>query len=172
MSVILLESYTSRVTHHMVDLLLDAAGGGIGIRPPAGLPAGARYREDIGLILAGTCCDAPLYQDTILAVADRAGADVVLAHHGRFPEILNPVQFSIAARVNGKARLLSNMLLYVERSRGTWLIPSASGPFVSLSGAGLHIRFTPPFMTYVQRQDGLCAAAARIVRAMRGKGAR
>jgi len=134
---------------------------------PDQLPAGAMRVEGINVVLAGTRCDPPLFEDSIRDVAAATGCDVVLVRHGRFPETLNEVRLDVAVRMDFGILLLKDLLLYYRQEDGYWLVPERRGPFVALGRDGIRLSFEPPFLTGDYREDGLLAAAAHIVRALR-----
>ncbi|MFN3727364.1 MAG: hypothetical protein ACK4SZ_13805 [Allosphingosinicella sp.] len=136
-----------------------------------GLPAGAVHLKDRQLILAGTPCDPPLFQEAMHDAAAATGADVILIHHGLHPEVLNPVRFSVLVHMSREPQLLEDMVLYYHQADGYWLVPTAKGLFIALQEDGLRVDFEPPFITFHERSEGVCHAAAMIVRGMRKTGA-
>lgn len=171
MNVSSFESTVSRLTLRMTNFLLDIVGQQDGARASFGLPAGAVLLKDRQLILAGTPCDPPLFHDAMRHAAAVTGANVILVHHGLHPEALNPVQFSVLVHMSREAQLLEDMILYCHPADGYWLVPSGKGPFVALEEDGLRVDFEAPFATCCERCEGLCQAAAMIVRATRATGA-
>ena len=164
------EETVSRLTLRMTNFLLDIVGQHDGARAGFGLPAGAVLLKDRQLILAGTPCDPPLFRDAMSNAAAATGADVVLVHHGLHPEALNPVQFSVLVHMSREPQLFEDMILYFHPADGYWLVPSGKGPFVALEEEGLRVDFEPPFVTFHERCEGICQAAAMIVRATRATG--
>ena len=119
-------------------------------------------------MIAATPCDAPLFEGAIRKAAREKGADVVLMKHGLHPETLNNVSFSILVHMSGKPYLFDDLVLYFHSADGYWLVPSRHGPFIALQKDGLRVDFAPPFITSDERVEGVCEAAAQLVRSMRG----
>lgn len=164
------QQLVSRLTLRMMSLLLTIFGQEDGARAGWGLPAGAVHLKNRKLIVACTPCDAPIFHGAMIAAAEASGCDVVLAHHGLYPETLNTVQFSVLVHMSKKPYLLENMVLYFHQADGYWLVPSDKGPFVALEEGGLRVDFEPPFITFHERCEGVCEAAKRIVIATRNTG--
>lgn len=162
------ETLVSRVTQRMTCFLLDAIGQQSGAPVGYGLPIGAVHLVDQKLILAGTPCDEPLFRKAMHSAAAATGADVLVVHHGLHPEALNPVRFSALVHISREPYLFENMILYHHPADGYWLVPTAKGPFVTLEEDGLRVDFEPPFVTFHERSEGVCTAAAMIVRATAG----
>jgi hypothetical protein len=171
MNIQTFQDHVSRHTRRMLGLLLDIVSQETGSPAPGGLPAGALHLGPAKLIIAGTPCDAPVFHGAMRAAAAATGADVVLVHHGLFPETMSQVTFSVLVHMSGQPYLLENMVLYHHPEDGYWLVPSSLGPYVALEQKGLRVDFQPPFVTFVERMDGVCAAAAKVVRATRFVGA-
>lgn len=170
MNVKTFEATVSRLTLRMTNFLLDTFGQHDGARANYGLPAGAVHLKDRQLIVAATPCDPPLFHDAMRKAAAATGADVIVVHHGLHPEALNPVQFSALVHMSREPYLLEDMILYFHPADGYWLVPSGKGPFIALGEDGLRVDFEPPFITFHERCDGVCKAAAMIVRATRAVG--
>lgn len=83
-----------------------------------GLPAGAVHLRDRKLIVAATVCDPPMFQDAIKQAAISTGSDVLISHHGFYPETLNHAYFSVASQIAGQLCQFDQMLLYVHRAEG------------------------------------------------------
>lgn len=130
----------------------------------AGLPAGALYIQPANLILAGTPCDTPLFRDIIAGACVRFGADVVLVRTGLFPETLNPVTVDMAFLRPESALVVTNLAFMRAQDGGLWLVPPQSGPSFEIRPDGLAMQIEPPFLTWSERCDGTCRAAAEIVR--------
>lgn len=157
----------SPTTGRLLSLLLGAFEQKVGQQGPARLPAGAIYLEPIKVVIAGTRCEAALYDQALRDAAVESDADVILVRHGPFPETLNDVHFDVALRMDLGVVLLKDMQLYFRRSDGYWLVPRRRGPFAALGRDGVRLTFVPPCMTHHYLEDGLTAAAAQIVRAAR-----
>lgn len=163
--------YVGHNTKRITSLLLKIIRQGEGAPARFGLPAGAVHLHEANLIVAGTPCDAPFFHEPMHAAAAATGADVIVVHHGLCPEILNAVSFSVVVHVSRRPILLQDMLLYWHPEDGDWLVPSKIGPFIAIEAEGLRLAFDPPFITYAERTDGVCAGAAAIVRATQFAGA-
>lgn len=130
----------------------------------AGLPAGALDIVSANLVMAATPCDAPLFLDTVEDACARFGRDVMLVRTGLFPETMNPVSVDVAL-VGPDGPFTITGLSFMRRfDRALWLVPQQVGPFVEIRGDGLALQTTPPFLTWDERCDGVCRAAAEIVR--------
>lgn len=170
MNVKTFEATVSRLTLRMTSLLLDVVGQHDAAQARFGLPAGAVHLQERQLILAGTPCDPPFFHVAMRNAAAATGADVVVIHHGLHPEALNPVRFSVLVHMSGKPYLFEERILYFHPMDGYWLVPIGKGPFVALEEDGLRVDFEPPFVTFNERCDGVCQAAAEIVRTTRSVG--
>lgn len=131
------------------------------------LPAGAIYLEALHVLIAGTSCDTATYDQALRDAAVEFNADVILIRHGLFPETLNEVRFDLAVRLDLGVVLLKDLLLYFRAADGYWLMPAGRGPYAALGCEGVRLTFEPPFMTHHYFEDGVTAAAAQIVRAVR-----
>jgi hypothetical protein len=152
----------SRTTQKVLSVLLQTTGQEDARPIREGLPAGAVHLKDRNLIFAGTSCDPPLFLKEARLAAVRNNADVVLCHHGLFPEALNPVSLTVFVRINGVCQRLKNLLLYFHPADGYWLIPAKMGIYVAIEPDGLRVAHDPPFLTWHQRSEGLCNAARLI----------
>ncbi|OWQ87678.1 hypothetical protein CDQ91_20820 [Sphingopyxis witflariensis] len=112
--------------------LHDIFGENDGESVRLGLPAGAVHLKDRKLIIAGTVCDPPMFRDVIKQAAISADADVLVAHHGFYPETLNQVFFSLLVHIDGAAYHFERMRLYFHPADGYWLVPDDAGLFVAL----------------------------------------
>ncbi|WP_442678324.1 hypothetical protein ACSBM8_12385 [Sphingomonas sp. ASY06-1R] len=130
----------------------------------AGLPAGAFLIESANVILSATPCDQPMFSDMMERVARSRRRDVLLMRTGFHPEILNPVQACVALVAERDVLMLEGMAFYRHDDQSLWLVPIDAGPFIAIEPRGLRLEMIPPFLTYDQRVDGLCRAAAEIVR--------
>ena len=137
-----------------------------------GLPAGAIDIAPANVILAATPCDAPLFRDAMLNACTRSGRDVLLAHTGLFPETVDPVTADVAFAGVGRPFAVHEMIFMRRRDGSLWLVPQRVGPFIEIRSDGLALETLPPFVTWDERCDGVCRAAAEIVRIVSRRGAR
>jgi len=143
-----------------LDMLDDAPV----MRSGYGLPAGALDIPAANLILAGTPCQAPLFQDTASAASRASGRDVILVHTGLWPETMDPVTVDVALVGPDGPFIVTDLIFMRARDRRLWLVPQDIGPYVEVRGDGLALVTEPPFLTWDERCDGVCRAAAEIVR--------
>lgn len=153
----------SRTTVRTLSVLLNTLGQDDAKMVGFGLPANALHLQERNLIVAGTPCDAPMFHDAMRKAADESGAEIVVAHHGLFPEAFNPVTFSVLVHISGRPHLFRDMVLYFHPADGYWLLPYETGPFMALEADGLRVEFEPPFVTFYERCTGVCEAAKRIL---------
>lgn len=157
-----------RILSLPLDMLDDAPV----MRSGYGLPAGALDIPTANLILAGTPCQAPLFQDIISLACAESGRDVILVHTGLWPETMDPVTIDVAlAGLNGPF-VVSNLIFMRASDRRLWLVPEDAGPYIEVCGNGLALATMPPFITWGERCDGVCRAAAEIVRIVARRRAR
>lgn len=159
----------SRVTAcmtHFMQRIMNCRGG---TRVHYGLPAGALQLSGIKLIVAATPCDAPIFNDAMWKAANATGGDVILARHGLHPEMLNDVSFSAVVHFEQQPRLFRDLLLYATGCDEHWLVPQGTGAFIQMHPAGLRLTHKPPFASRLERSDGVCSAAAQIVKALRSR---
>lgn len=167
MNVQFFSERAARARARILNPLLENLGVHDAAHAGWGLPAGGVHLTGRRLILAGTPCDAPLFQPAMRCAAAATGADVVLAHYSLDPEAALPARFSVLLHINGRPDLVGDMVLYADRSHRLWLVPSARGPFVALEKDGLRVDFEPPFVTFHERCQGVDAASAAIAGATR-----
>lgn len=129
-----------------------------------GLPAGALEIASANLILAGTPCEAPLFRGATLAASASTGRDVVLVHTGFWPETVDPVTVDVALFGVTGPLALSDLIFLRANDGSLWLVPQEVGPFIEIRHDGLALNSLPPFLTWHERCDGVCRAAAEIVR--------
>lgn len=129
-----------------------------------GLPAGALSVTSASLILAATPCVAPLFRDTMVNACTRSGRDVILVHTGLFPEMIDPVTVDVALVGPEEPFVVNDLIFMRGRDKRLWLLPEGVGPFIEIRGDGLALETVPPFVTWNERCDGVCRAAAEIVR--------
>ena len=132
-----------------------------------GLPTGSLLFEPAQLIAGGTPLTVPFFRDVMKRVANAQGADVLLARHGNYPELLDPTFWDLAVRLGHGVEVFTDFLLYVGPEQDYWLVPATTGPFARLAGDGITLEHEPPFITFHQRCAGVCEAAKQIIRATR-----
>lgn len=167
MTCISVSDAPSRFTTAILDLVQQPIAPAE-VRPiGCGLPAGSRLLPQQQLALAGTVCTLPLFNEAMLRAVETEKVDALLARHGTFPEVLDPVLWDAAIRIGGNLVQLENLILYTDSAENYWLVPSRPGPFVRLAVDGLHLECEPPFITWSERCDGVCRAAKRIIQVTR-----
>lgn len=129
-----------------------------------GLPAGALHLPSANLVIASTPCDTPVFERTAIDVCRLRGTDVLLQRTGLHPETIDPVTVEVAL-VTRLGTAFANRLIYMRHRNGSlWLVPEEAGFYVHIRPTGLEISSVPPFITWSERCDGVCRAAAEIVR--------
>ena len=136
-----------------------------------GLPAGAVEVAAANVVMAATPCESDLFRDVIARHAYERRRDVLLARTGLWPEMLSPVSAEVALTVDRDVVVITD-LVFLRHFDGTlWLVPSRVGPFIRVNPDGLGLEMSAPFQTWSERSDGVCRAAAEIVRlTCRGRG--
>lgn len=137
-----------------------------------GLPAGAVEIETAKVVMAATPCDAGVFRDVIVRHAQQHCRDVLLARTGLWPEVLTPVSADVALTLDGDVLMIVDLVFFRHTDGSLWLVPSRSGPFIAITPAGLGLEMIPPFGTWSERSDGVCRAAAELVRITRSGRAR
>jgi hypothetical protein len=133
-----------------------------------GLPAGSLMFADAQVVASGTPLIIPFFHEAMTNVASSLHADVLLARHGSYPELLDATLWDMAVRLDGnQIQLFTDFVLYSELDNSTWLVPVRAGPFVRLAADGLTLEVEPPFLTWNQRCEGVCRAAKQIIAATR-----
>ena len=135
-----------------------------------GLPAGAVYLPSANLALASTPCAMPMFEKVALDVCERRRCDVLLQRTGLYPETLDPVTVEVALIMDQMAALVPGLIYMRHRNGSLWLVPQQVGPYIEVSENGLAISSVPPFVTWDERTDGVCRAAAEIVRLVHRRG--
>lgn len=120
-----------------------------------------------GLLVAATPHPAPLFADTLEDVSRVRATDILLVRSGHHPETIDAVTVEVALRYGREALVLRDLLFFRHTDRGLWLVPGQRGPFIELTATGLRLEMLPPFLDADDRADGLCRAAAEIVRLVR-----
>ncbi|WP_019832714.1 hypothetical protein [Sphingomonas sp. PR090111-T3T-6A] len=131
-----------------------------------GMPRCSVCLPDLHLVLAATADDhAGRFRDAVRVAANAFDSNVLMIAHGKWPERLNPVQISALLKLSSGHLLLDNLLFYRDREDGLWFIPAnGRGPWLAIGPDGLHLSMTAPYIDQDERSDGLCRAAAQIVR--------
>lgn len=162
-------TFSGRTTQRMVNFLLAAVGGSGGRSVEGALPAGAVYLPFKKLVLASTPCRTGVFTEAMERAAEATGADVLLAHQGRYPvpETLDTVTFSLLLNTGDIRRTLEEMVLFWSAEEGYWLLPPAHDPYVALEPTGLRASLVAPYDDFWGRTGGITEAANRIVRATR-----
>lgn len=137
------------------------------MRGGSGLPAGALYLPAAQLLLCSTVCDAPMFRPHMVEACATLGRDVLIQRSGLFPETLNMVTADIALISTGGPFSLLD-LSYLRAADGSlWLVPRSGLGYVQVGSDGLRLCGEPPFRDLDERCDGLCRAAAEVVRSFR-----
>ncbi|RYY29340.1 MAG: hypothetical protein EOP62_00425 [Sphingomonadales bacterium] len=132
--------------------------------PSGGELPGAIEMDAINLVVASTHFEAPRLLDTIALVSCNHRRDLMLVRAGIFPETFNPVTVDVALDAGGDALVLTDRAFFRHVDRTLWLVPEGDGPFIEICQRGLRLEMISPFLTSEERVDGLCRAAAEIVR--------
>lgn len=158
----------SRTTSRLLDFATQSFDRSTVQYVANGLPAGSMRLLRAGLIVGGTPCMVPLFGAAMERAAVAARCDVLIARHGMHPEALDPVLWDAVIWSGDYATAISNLVLYSDPDGTYWLVPSQIGPHIRMATDGLHLEAEPPFITWHQRCEGVCAAAKRIIAATRG----
>ncbi|WP_343343440.1 hypothetical protein WJT74_07860 [Sphingomicrobium sp. XHP0239] len=110
-------------------------------------------------MIATTPCLPPAFDRAMQFVGSKGGIDVLLAHHGFFPEVLDDVIFSVYSTDNDAT---TRHRLFIDRKHRTWLVGRHPGRHFLLNRTGLQLSDIPPFASDDERSDGLCRAAKLI----------
>lgn len=132
-----------------------------------GLPAGAVEVTDSNVVMASTPCAGDIFRDVIARHAYEQRKDVLLTRTGLWPETLSPVTAEVALTLEEEVLVVTELAFFRHVEGGLWLVPTRPGPFIAITHAGLGLEMTPPFQTWHERSDGVCRAAAEIVRLSR-----
>jgi len=157
----------SRTTTAILNLILAPLGQPNSEMITMGLPAGSLLVTGARLALAGTPCTVPLFRSAMTKVATRLNVDVLVARHGTYPELLDCTMWDVAVPSGGDVICINDLVLYVDRYDEHWLVPSGAGAFIRIAEDGLHIEPEPPFISWSERCDAVCAGAKRIIAATR-----
>jgi hypothetical protein len=161
--------FSARTTRRMTDFLLTTVAGDGGKSVEADMPAGAVHLPFKKLVLASTPCRKGVFTEALVAMAKATGADVVLAHQGRYPvpETLDTVTFSVVLGGRRAPIVMEEMVLFWSPEEGYWLLPAVNGLYVALEPTGLRSCLAAPYEDFWGRTAGITEAANRIVRATR-----
>lgn len=121
------------------------------------------------LLIAATPHSAPLFADTLEDVSRVHASDILLVRCGYHPETFDAVTIDVALRYGHEALVLRDLFFFRHADRGLWLVPGEREPFIELTPKGLRLEMLPPFLDADDRTDGLCRAAAEIVRLVRNR---
>lgn len=132
--------------------------------PSGGDLPGAVEMDAINLVIASTPFEASRLLETIALVACNQRRDLMLIRAGTFPETFNPVTVDVALDAGGDSLVLTDLAFFRHTDRTLWLVPEGHGPFLEICQRGLRLEMISPFLTAEERVDGLCRAAAEIVR--------
>lgn len=135
-----------------------------------GMPAGSLEMETVNLIVGATCCDRPVFSDVIARLCSQRSRDVLLARTGFHPEILNAVSVDVALAAGRDMLVIEGLAFFRSTVGGLWLVPPSDMPSIEVGPSGLRLDVQPPFLSLDERSDGLCRAAAEIVRLGRSGG--
>lgn len=135
-----------------------------------GMPAGTCLIDPLNLVIGATPCGTPMFRETIEKVARDHGHDVLMLRTGLFPETLDAVSADVVL-VGGDPITMTEMAFFRRHDGSLWLVPQeGNAAFIRLDAGGLSLMTHPPFDSVWERSDGLCRAAAEIVRIARGQG--
>lgn len=169
MNVVAFSECAASTTRRMIMLLQMGMGAYTAEPAPTGLPSGSIYLREQKMILASSPCRAGVFNDAMRHSAQETGADIILAHQGRYPVpgILDDVSFSALVHVGRDPLLIEDMVLFWTSRDGFWLLPSGQGPCIALNPYNPRISHEPPFQDCYERAAGVSAAAKRIIRTFR-----
>lgn len=162
------DSYVPSATLAMNNLILSATGRATGSPITSGLPAGSVYADRQRLIVGGTPMMLPIFQPAMRRVAQDARTDVIVSRHGFYPEALGPVLWDVCYWLNNTVASVSDYILCESRHGEFWLVPPKSGPHLRLASDGIHVEVVPDFVSWDERNFGVCQAAKRIRAAATG----
>ena len=132
--------------------------------PTGGYLPGAIELDAANLLIVATSLDAPRLLDTIEQVTSKHRRDVMIVRMGAFPEVFSPVTVDVALEAGGDVLVMTDLAFFRHVDRTLWLIPEGHGPCIEIQSRGLRLEMISPFLTSEDRTDGLCRAAAEIVR--------
>lgn len=144
--------------------LAAMAVGAAGAQPFShGMPAGSMLLPEQRLVIGATPCSAMFHNVIARLVAERS-FDVALFRTGFFPETVDPVVVDLGL-TGPDPIMLTGLSLFRHRDASLWLVPPSPMPaFIEFDPTGLRLGSTSPFITADERIDGLCRAAAEVVR--------
>ena len=132
-----------------------------------GMPVQGHLLPTCNLVLAATSFDAPLIRLAIKEAARRWHHSVLLVRSGMHPETLDPVLVDVG--IAGVPTSVHDLAFYRHTDASLWLVPSkcSAANWLKIDKAGLNRFGQPPYADADERSDGLCRAAAEIVRLAR-----
>lgn len=128
----------------------------------SGLPAGAVLYEVPNLVIAGTPCSIPMFKKPMATVACCKAVNVIIARHGTYPEVLDPVLWDAMIWTEEGLIEFEDMILFEGRAGDLCLVPGCSGPILHRRSTGVVVDVLPTF-TWEERSEGICRAAKRLV---------
>lgn len=131
-----------------------------------GMPVQAHLLPACNLVLAATSCDGPLVRSAVQEAARTWHYSVLLVRSGRHPETLDPVL--VDAKIAGVPVGLHDLAFFRHTDASLWLVPSENpvAHWLKIDAAGVSRFGRAPYADADERSDGLCRAAAEIVRLM------
>ncbi|TFI57508.1 hypothetical protein E2493_14995 [Sphingomonas parva] len=153
-------------TQRVMSFLLQTVGRKGGAKALGGLPAGAIFLHDARLILASTCCMAPLFRPQMFDAATRTSADVLLMRYDQEMNARTAATFDVLVHVDGNGMLFGDMVLSFDPDDGYWLVPNGTGCSVALGYEGLRLEFDIAHTAWQQRREGVTAAQAQLGRSI------
>ncbi|MFW2828521.1 hypothetical protein [Sphingomonas sp. ID0503] len=156
------ETYVAPSTRALNQLLLNATEQSGGAAITKGLPAGSMYFDKPRLVIGGTPMMLPMFQPAMRQVAQDMRADVVISRHGFYPEALSPVVWDVSYWLNDAVVSVHDYVLCESRYGEFWLVPPETGAYLRLAADGIHIEVVPTFVSWDERNFGVCQAAKRI----------
>ncbi|WP_265564100.1 hypothetical protein [Sphingomicrobium arenosum] len=154
----------SSVSHSMISLMLMLFERAEVEPLGHGLPQGSLLLPAATVVIAATPCAPPAFDRAVLKAHQEESADVILVHHGFFPEVLDEVLFSVA-----RGATLSRHRLFIDRGRRTWLVAVQGRVHYLITRDGLLGSYVAPYGSDEDRSAGLCAAAKLIAALTLGK---
>lgn len=129
-----------------------------------GMPVQGHLLPACNLVLAATSYDGPLVRMAVNEAARKWHHNVLLVRSGMHPETLDPVLVDVT--VAGVPAGLYDLAFYRHTDASLWLVPSETSAtnWLKIDAAGVSRFGRAPYADADERSDGLCRAAAEIVR--------